>query len=67
MYSENGRITKACESKAKYMISLHINTNPQKISGFEIYAPCRCDLNFAEKIAEKIKRETSIEPSNSEI
>ncbi len=67
MYSENGRITKACESKAKYMISLHINTNPQKISGFEIYAPCRCDLSLAEKIAEKIKRETSIEPSNSEI
>ena len=47
MYDSDGRISMACESKAKYMISLHINNDSKGTSGFEIYAPCKSNLDFA--------------------
>lgn len=63
-YDSNGRITVACESKAKYMISLHINNGNKKFSGVEIYAPCNVKTNFAQNLAKNIVDKTTIEYSN---
>ena len=65
MYDENGRIDIACSSKAKLMISLHVNDGSSKLSGFEVYAPCKSDLTLARKIANKIVEQTSIDYSNN--
>ena len=54
MYSQGGRIPTACESKAKYMISLHINNGASNLTGLEIYAPTRSNLKFAKMMADKV-------------
>lgn len=64
-YSEGGRITVACESKAKYMISLHVNSGSKDLSGVEIYSPCKSNLNFAKSIVKNIVERTSIGYSNA--
>lgn len=65
MYDQDGRITTACESKAKLMISLHINQGNSSLRGLEIYCPCNSDLEFAKQMANKINEYSSIELSNS--
>lgn len=65
MYDENGRITIACASKAKYMISLHLNNGKQGLKGLEIYSPAKCKLDFAQNMANKIVTYTNIEYSNN--
>lgn len=54
MYNKDGRIPIACESKAKYMISFHVNNGYNNLTGLEIYAPTRSNLNFAKLMADKI-------------
>lgn len=54
MYDDNGRITIACESRAKYMLSFHVNNGASGLSGLEIYAPTKSNLSFAELMAKKI-------------
>lgn len=54
MYNDNGRITIACETKAKYMISFHVNNGNSALSGIEIYAPTKSNLDFAKLMADKI-------------
>lgn len=63
-YDSNGRISIACKTKAKYMLSLHVNNGNTSFSGVEVYAPCKSNLNFARKIAGKIVERTSLEYSN---
>ena len=65
MYDENGRITIACKSKAKYMFSLHLNNGNNGLRGVEIYSPCKSDLSLAQKMANKIIENTDIEYSNN--
>ena len=65
MYNENGRITVACRSKAKLMISLHVNNGANVLRGLEIYCPSNCNLAFAKSIADKITEKSSLEYSNS--
>ena len=65
MYDSNGRISIACSSKAKLMISFHINNGYDNFNGFEIYAPCKSNLNFAGEMADKIKKSSSILFSNN--
>ena len=65
MYNEEGRIGIACTSKAKYMISLHVNNDSKGTKGFEIYAPCKSDLSFAKLISDKIKENTTLEYSSN--
>ncbi|MGN1298836.1 MAG: N-acetylmuramoyl-L-alanine amidase [Candidatus Scatovivens sp.] len=67
MYDVNGRITVSCESRAKYMISLHINNDSKKTSGFEIYAPCKCDLELANLMSNNINTNTSITFSSNNL
>lgn len=54
MYNDNGRITIACETKAKYMLSFHVNNGANGLSGLEIYAPTKSKLEFAKLMANKI-------------
>ena len=65
MYDQDGRITLACKSKAKLMISLHINQGNSSLKGLEIYCPCNSNLEFAKQMANKINEYSSIELSNS--
>lgn len=65
MYDENGRISIACQSRAKYMLSLHINNGNKGLKGVEIYSPCKSDLKFAQNMANKIVAYTDIEYSNN--
>ena len=64
MYDENGRITLACKSKAKIMLSIHITDGSSRMRGIEVYAPGRSDLNFARLIANKIVENTELDFSN---
>lgn len=54
MYNDNGRITIACEAKAKYMISFHVNNGASGLSGVEIYSAPKTNLDFASLMARKI-------------
>ena len=65
MYDENGRIDIACKSKAKLMISLHVNDGPKSLTGLEVYAPCNSDLSLARKMANTLVEQTFIEFSNN--
>lgn len=65
MYDANGRITIACSSKAKYMISFHMNNGNKGLKGLEIYSPCKSNLDFAQNMANKIVTYTDLEYSNN--
>ncbi len=65
MYDTNGRISIACSSKAKLMISFHVNNGVNNLSGFEIYAPCKSNLKLAEEMSNKINESSSITFSNN--
>ena len=65
MYDSAGRITVACKSQAKWMISFHVNNGNSQLRGLEIYVPCKCNLDFAQTMAKKIKAYTSISFSNN--
>lgn len=65
MYDANGRITTACSSKAKQMISFHINNGNKGLRGLEIYSPCKSNLELAQNMANKIVTYTDLEYSNN--
>lgn len=65
MYDSNGRITIACESKAKYMISFHLNNGNSGLRGLEVYCPSKSNLDFAQNMANKIVTYTDLEYSNN--
>ncbi len=56
MYDENGRVTVINKSHAKLLISLHMNNTSATLSkgGVEVFAPGKCKLTFAKKIADNI-------------
>ena len=64
MYDDNGRISIACRSNAKYMLSIHITQGNSRMRGCEVYAPGRCNLNFARLLANKMVEGTNIDFSN---
>ena len=65
MYDENGRITIACKTKAKYMISLH--TADEGYSGIEVYVPNNSDFSFASNLANNIYHSSSLEFSSNKL
>ena len=65
MYDEDGRITIACKSKAKYMISLH--TADEGYSGIEVYIPNNCNIEIAEKISNNLYNSSSLEFSSNNL
>ena len=66
MYDQDGRITTACRTKAKLMISFHVNQGNDSLKGLEIYCPCNSNLEFARNLANKISELSSIGLSNSD-
>lgn len=65
MYDSAGRISVACKSKAKLMISFHINNGKESLNGLEIYSPCKSNTNFAKKMANNIVEYSNISYSNN--
>ncbi len=65
MYDTDGRITEACRTKSKLMISFHVNQGNNGLKGFEIYCPGNSNLNFAKEMSNKIKEYSTIEYSNN--
>lgn len=66
MYDSNGRISIACRTKAKLMISFHINNDTNsRLTGFELYSPCKSNLAFAAEMANKINEYSTITFSNN--
>ena len=66
MYDSNGRISIACRSKAKLMISFHINNDANSgLTGLEIYSPSKSDLTFVSEMANKINESSTIAFSNN--
>ena len=66
IYDDNGRVTRANESHAKILISLHLNSNSQnvKTGGLEIYAPSLCNLDLAKLFADNIVKFANTSYSN---
>lgn len=67
MYDENGRISIACESNAKLMISLHVNNGSAGTKGFELYCPCKSNFKFAKELVQNISSYTDIASSNNNL
>lgn len=69
VYGDEGRVTIANESNAKLLISLHMDSNTYSLSsgGIEVYAPCNCDLTFAQTLANNLVSiaKASYSPLNS--
>ncbi|MBR1883789.1 MAG: N-acetylmuramoyl-L-alanine amidase [Clostridia bacterium] len=55
-YNENGRAVIPNLVKAKYCLSIHINSSPinSKASGVEIYCPNHADITFGKALADNI-------------
>ena len=63
MYDSNGRITIACKTKAKYMISLHTGENG--FSGIQIFTPNSVNFSLAENLANNLYNSSSLEFSSN--
>lgn len=60
-YGKNGRAEISHEVSAKYLISLHLNSNTySKINGIELYTPGNINYTLAQKLVENIKNKTSL-------
>ncbi len=61
-YSENGRINGACASRAKFCLSVHLNStaNENPTGGVEIYCPSNSDLTFAKNLADSLVKNVGI-------
>ena len=66
-YGENGRSIIPQDVKAKYLISLHLNSLSIKgnIHGVEVYAPYNTNLEFASTIAKNIVEKANTTYSNN--
>lgn len=56
MYDEDGRVNVACASKAKYCLSIHLNSNAEYVSrgGVQVYVSYRADESFGKTLAGNI-------------
>lgn len=56
VYNEDGRVNTVGKSKAKYVLSIHLNSNEQQNAqrGVEVYAPTKADLGLAKSFADNI-------------
>lgn len=56
MYDDNGRINILNASRAKFLISLDMNSNTysKNSGGIEVFAPSNCNLDFASLLASNI-------------
>lgn len=56
MYDEDGRVSIACRSKAKYGVSIHLNSNEESLTsgGVQVYCSIHGNYDFAKLIADGI-------------
>lgn len=66
MYDENGRVSVACRSGAKYCLCIHLNSNAEKLAhgGVQIYCSIRGNGDFAKLVADSIVNEAGATYSN---
>lgn len=66
-YGKNSRTAISYETKAKYMFSIHFNSNQSKLrkNGIEIYAPPHINLDFASSLANNIVNNLEIDYSSN--
>ena len=60
-YGSEGRVSVPYETKAKLMLSIHMNSSLYNVGagGVEIYVPNHADITFAKNLAEEIVASTS--------
>ena len=67
-YGVNGRASIPYEVKAKYLFSIHMNSNYyQSVNGLEIYTAANINYNFAKLLAENISKTANIDYSSNMI
>lgn len=67
-YGKNGRATISYEVKAKYVFSIHINSNIENsVHGLEVYAPMGIDYKLAKSFVDNITEYTGLELSNRKV
>ena len=66
MYDEDGRVSIACRSGAKYCLCLHLNSNAEKLTrgGVQIYCSIRGKGDFAKLVADGIVADAGTGYSN---
>lgn len=67
-YGVHGRAVINHEVHAKYLISIHLNSNgSSSVHGLEVYAPVNIDYTFAKKLAANIMKEANTSYSNNKV
>lgn len=67
-YGKGGRAVISHEVNAKYLFSIHLNSNGStSIHGVEIYAPVNIDYQFAKTLAANIVEKTGTSYSNNRV
>lgn len=60
-YNDEGRSVISSELNAKYLLSLHFNSNSvSSVNGLEIYSPANINYDFAKSLAKNIVDDTGI-------
>ena len=60
-YGEKGRVSVPYKSKAKLLLSIHLNSATLNVGsgGIEVYVPNNSDIKFAKSLADKVVENTS--------
>lgn len=67
-YGVHGRAVVPYEVKAKYLFSIHVNSNVSaSVNGLEVYTPDNVNYDFAKKIAKNITDSTGLAYSSNKI
>ena len=67
-YGVHGRAVINHEVHAKYLISIHLNSNGSaSVHGLEVYAPVNIDYTFAKKLANNIMKDANTTYSNNKV
>ena len=67
-YGIHGRAVINHEVHAKYLISIHLNSNGStSVHGLEVYAPVNIDYTFAKNLANNILKEANTSYSNNKV
>lgn len=64
-YGSDGRISRAYKSKAKLLISLHLNSTSVSFDGFELYTSTNLNLKLARNIVTNIDNVNELDISNN--
>lgn len=69
VYDTDGRVNLVGKSRAKYVFSIHLNSveQPNSLTGVEVYAPTRINLDFAKAFAENIVKTANTRYSNLDV